>query len=70
MSKARKALIIFGVSLILSIGVLIMTQICKYNQENISNEEWLEKSNQLCKTFFDFNQIIRNFLYILQISPP
>jgi len=63
MGKARKALIILGVLLILSIGVLIMAEICKYNQENIANEQWLEKSNQLCKTFFDFNQLIRNFLY-------
>jgi|APSaa5957512535_1039671.scaffolds.fasta_scaffold224920_2 hypothetical protein len=48
------------ITLMLSIGALIMNQICDINSETITNQEWLEISNNLCQTFTYLAEFINN----------
>ena len=48
------------ITLMLSIGTLIMNQMCDINSKTITNQEWLGISGNLCQTFTNLTQLIAN----------
>ena len=62
-SKIGKKFVLFIVIVIfLPVGILVMDTLCTINSVSISNPEWLEISNNLCLTFTNTSQLIKNVI--------
>ena len=59
---ATKVTIVIGVPILLFAGLMAMAEICTYNAEHIQDENWLQKSNELCQNFVELSQLIKNVI--------